>query len=438
MRFVVCVCILLATVAAPLGAQTDPSTPTVQALLERIQKLEQRVAELEKKQEPGKPASLLAEDPPATAAPPTAPVAGARNSDAQAVPGQHEHPGASPQNAAENEVRYPTLQLRGFTDIVFSAQDERGSTSGFNLGQFIMHFSGGLSPKVSYFGELSWTATPTGYNAEVERSLVRYDYNDHLKLSFGRYHTPINYWNTAFHHGLWLQTTVSRPEMIQFGGRLIPVHFIGALAEGTVPGTRSINLNYNIGLGNGRGSIISRAGDAGDINNNRAWLVNIYSKPDWAYGWQAGASFYRDKITLLFPTRNFREWIESAHIAYTKEKPEFLAEVANIHHSGLERPGDFNSQAWYVQVAYRLPWAERVWKPYYRFEYIHIPASEPVFKPAVNPLPNLAGSVVGIRYDITSYAAIKAEYRHSRRDRTTTEPNGHHVNGLFLQTSLTF
>jgi len=38
--------------------------------------------------------------------------------------------------------------------------------------------------------------------------LIRYDYNDFFKLSFGRYHTPINYWNTAFHHGLWLQTTI--------------------------------------------------------------------------------------------------------------------------------------------------------------------------------------------------------------------------------------
>lgn len=73
--------------------------------------------------------------------------------------------------------------------------------------------------------------------------------------------------------------------MTQFGSSFIPVHFVGALFEGLVPAGH-LNLNYNVGIGNGRGQIISRAGDAGDINNNRAWLTNIYIKPDALYGLQ--------------------------------------------------------------------------------------------------------------------------------------------------------
>ncbi len=49
-----------------------------------------------------------------------------------------------------------------------------------------------------------------GFNVEVERSIIRYEQNDFFKVSFGRYHTPINYWNTQFHHGSWLQTTAGR------------------------------------------------------------------------------------------------------------------------------------------------------------------------------------------------------------------------------------
>src|SRR4029077_8829892 len=135
---------------------------------------------------------------------------------------------------------------------------------------------------VSFFGEMSFTArqdagqgTPpaTGFNAEVERAIIRFDQSDYLKVSFGRYHTPINYWNTAFHHGAWLQTTISRPEMTQFGGSFLPVHFVGSLVEGAVP-AGGLNFNYNVGIGNGRGQVISRDGDFGDVNNNRAWLVN--------------------------------------------------------------------------------------------------------------------------------------------------------------------
>ena len=141
----------------------------------------------------------------------------------------------------------PNLKIAGFSDFNFSGSDQPGTKSGFTEGQFILHLNSNLSPKVSFMGEVSLTArtdagtgTPavTGFNAEVERSIIRFEHNDYFKASFGRYHTPINYWNTAFHHGQWLQTTVSRPEMTQFGGRFIPVHFIGALARRRSPGIR--------------------------------------------------------------------------------------------------------------------------------------------------------------------------------------------------------
>src|SRR2546425_13004144 len=108
---------------------------------------------------------------------------------------------------------------------------------------------------------LSPTATPTatGFNLEIERTILRYDFSDLLKLSAGRYHTPISYWNTAFHHGQWLQTTANRPEMIKFGGFFLPVHFVGILAEGAVA-PRSLGLHYDGGGGNGRGAPVSLAG----------------------------------------------------------------------------------------------------------------------------------------------------------------------------------
>ena len=106
-----------------------------------------------------------------------------------------------------------------------------------------------------------------------------------------------------------------------------------------------------------------------------------------------------------------------------------IAVVANVNHSEAGRLGSFNSQAWYVQLGYRLPLAQQLWKTYYRFEYIHIPRTEVVFQ----GVPNLAGSVLGVRYDISSFAALKGEYRNLRR-----LPGQPRVNGAFLQTSFTF
>jgi hypothetical protein len=405
---------------------TDPATrELIEKLLNRIDGLEKRVAELEKE----KTAAVTLAPPTPEAAPPPAHVA----HDQAPIP--------------EANGSYPSLKIAGFGDVNFSATDLHGPNggfvqstqlnahSGFSEGQFVLHLSSALSSKVSVFGELSFTArsdagtgspAATGFNAEVERLIVRYDLNDRFKLSFGRYHTPINYWNTAFHHGSWLQTTISRPEMTQFGGSFIPVHFIGSLAEGSLPAS-GLNLNYDLGVGNGRGSVISRGGDFGDLNNNRAWLVNAFIKPNFPYGLQVGGSVYRDEINPLAGPAS-REWIQSGHIVWQRETPEFIAEFANVHHQPIFGGPAANSQSFYVQTAYRLPIGQKLWKPYYRFEYQHIPLADAIFR----SLPSFNASTAGIRYDISSYAAFKLEYRKYVRRSLSS------INGIFVQTSFTF
>ena len=81
----------------------------------------------------------------------------------------------------DTERRFPSLQIRGFGDVDFSATDQKGSVSGFNLGQLVLHLASPLSEKVSYFGEVSFTAQPGTYDLSVERTIIRYDYNDYFK-----------------------------------------------------------------------------------------------------------------------------------------------------------------------------------------------------------------------------------------------------------------
>src|SRR5438046_5863315 len=245
------------------GSPPPDQAEQVRMLLERVQRLVRRLAEMETTLASASAPLELAANVPAAPKPELA--------EAAPSPGPgHQHEGRDEQTAVRQmETHYPSLQIRGFGDVDFSATDQPGATSGFNLGQLDLHMSSPLSRKVSYFGEMTFNAQPTGYTVEVERSIIRYDYNDYFKISFGRYHTPIGYWNTAFHHGAWLQTTISRPDMVRIGGTFIPVHFVGVLAEGNIP-SGGAGLSYNAGVGNGRGAIISRPGDGGDNNNNRA------------------------------------------------------------------------------------------------------------------------------------------------------------------------
>ena len=123
-----------------------------------------------------------------------------------------------------------------------------------------------------------------------------------------------------------------------------------------------------------------------------------------------------------------REWIESAYVVWQKENPEVIAEFSNVSHQPVGSTRRFNSQAWYVQAAYRLPLGTRKWKPYYRYESIEIPVADTIFR----LVPGLKGSTVGVRYDLSTFAALKLEYRNQQRPAIPT------INGIFGQTSFTF
>jgi len=420
--------VLMLPVCAWAQAGDQATRDLIQKLLTRIDGLEKRVAELEGERAP-------------RAAMKTTPAA-----EPMAAAHQHDEVPAPQVSPETMQPVYPSLKFAGFGDVDYAATNLHGPSGGFGaqtllaphtgfaLGQTTLHMTSALSSKVTVFGELTFSArtdagtgspAATGFNAEVERLILRYDANDYFKISFGRYHTPINYWNTAFHHGQWLQTTISRPEMTQFGGSFIPVHFIGTLVEGMMP-AGGLNLNYNFGLGNGRGQVISRGGDAGDINNNRAWLATLFVKPNLPYGLQVGGSVYHDEVNPV-GVAVAREWIQTAYVVWHKETPEFISEFANVSHEPIFGPRS-NSQAWYLQTAYRLPWFGRLWKPYYRLEQIHVPKSDAIFR----AVPTFTSSTSGFRFDFSQLAAFKLEYRYYwRRDLPP-------IRGIFAQTSFTF
>jgi len=426
------VLLLILASSVSVVAQEKPaplSESDVRALLERIDRLEKRVAELETRNASAEPLAQAASARPPAQTPQTSPAGMAGP---YARPAHDDQTPGMAAQIAEGES-FPALNIRGFADVDFAASDQPGNTRGFSVGQFVLQFASRLSKKISYFAEVSLTAQPNLYNVDLERSFIRYDINDAAKVSFGRYHTPINYWNTAFHHGAWLQTTISRPDMIRFGGSFEPVHFVGAQSEGNIP-SGGLNIGYNLGIGNGRGSIFSRGGDAGDVNNNRAWLVNVFSRPTAFKRLQVGGSYYQDKLSAIAPLgpdgAHFGEWIAAGHVVWTGESPEFLAEFANVHHRSDLTGSTFDSQGGYAQIAYRLPIWEKRWKPYFRYDYIQVPSNDPTFFLNVT---NVRGFTLGTRYDISDFAAFKAEYRNGRATLGTDR-----LNSVVVQTAFTF
>src|SRR5437016_2192029 len=124
--------------AAPLlVCAQDPNasqTELIQTLLARIDKLEKRVSELETKSTPAVESKAAVTEP------------------LVVRDAAHEH------DTATGTFSNPNLRVAGFTDVNFGATDQRGVRSGFSEGQFTLHLSSSLGPRVSYFGELNASA----------------------------------------------------------------------------------------------------------------------------------------------------------------------------------------------------------------------------------------------------------------------------------------
>ncbi|MEJ2203374.1 MAG: hypothetical protein P8170_04640 [Gemmatimonadota bacterium] len=297
----------------------------------------------------------------------------------------------------------PSVRAFLFGDVQYSETD-LDRPAGFHLGQIVAHASAILSDRVVFFGELSMTGRDSGYAVEVERAILRYEVNDAFKVSAGRYHTPISYWNTAFHHGVWLQGSVARPESVRFGSRFVPIHFVGAMVEGRLPGSP---LSYGVGVGNGRADNIARPGDAGDANGSRAALASVSLQPSELPGARLGGSVYFDDVPRDGDT-DADERIVSAHAVWERGALDLIGEYLRVRHA----PGGGNpttsSDAMFFHAGVRLPGRLSMLTPYVRWERMNIADADVVFSGVVSDYEGILG---GIRYDFSDLAAIKAEYR---------------------------
>ncbi len=348
-------------------------------------------------------------------------------------PGTAQEPGAPP--AAAEARNGPTVSFRGFADINFAAtsndqSDDGKAADGFSVGNVVGHVSASLGGKFSFFGEVNLTTRNNAFVVDVARAFLRYDYNDRFKISAGRYHAPVGYWNTAFHRGLWLQTTIFRPDIIKEEW-FQPDHFVGVFAEGML--SPKAGVGYIVGYGNGREADLGLACDEGCVSHHRAMVVRLFARPPQVSGVEFGGAVYHDTIAVS-GTPGFPELITSAYVAITRETPEVLAEFSNVRHYDRTTGTDFNSQAFYVQVGYRLP-EQPKWKPYGRFEK----AIDPNLEPVIGPLSNWKATA-GVRYELTDFAALKVEYGHRRNLAWAVQkPQGlPDVDGFFVQTAFTF
>lgn len=322
----------------------------------------------------------------------------------------------------------PAMRINGFADVRFVSASPSKGNDGFRLGQFDLFVRSQLSEDVGMLSEVVITPRPSNqFRISLERLLVQYTPSDEFNVAAGRYHTAIGYYNAAYHHGTWFQVATGRPLIFAFeaDGGILPIHTLGVSASGRIPSGR-LGLGYILEVGNGRASESSPAAPPQPVlrdNRTKAINLGVTARPDWAEGLQAGVSYYHDRLTPdTLPS--MREDIVAAHLLYRTSDVEWLNEAVMLRHRPGGGTGVAETWGFYAQLSRRFGRA----RPYVRYDYVDVPAADPVF----GYLGRRQGPTIGLRLDVDPLAALKLQYNH------TTQSARAAVDRLEAQLAFTF
>src|SRR6266849_786720 len=394
----------------------------IQQLVQQVKALQEKVTVLESQQRASGPSNADT-----TPQPASTPIPLAADNNAQ------------PASLLEELHELRGIQWRGFGEVDYKVLNQRtpelgtygfvpGSHGNFYTGDFDLLLTARINDKASVLSEISFgEGAAQTFSVDLERVLFNYDYNDHLRMSFGRYHTGIGYYNRAFHSGNWLQTTADRPLVMEFAhdGGVLPTQAVGLSFTGSIPSGR-LGLNYIAEYGSSDTELRDLTGNTLDDEDNGNHVnVGLFARPESIRGLQIGASIYHDRIsdTSRGPGVRLGQTIVNGHIVYIRHGIEFLNEGFLIRHDYHQSSTVYNMPAFYSQISKQF----RHIRPFFRYQYINANQGSFLEQFALRQGPSF-----GARYDFNDSIAVKTQLDHTQRKG---QPD---LNGLHLPLAFTF
>ena len=309
------------------------------------------------------------------------------------------------------------VPLRGFFDVGY-AQRTGTKEKGAKFGGMSFYLTPELGGNFKSLAELNFEiGADGGLATDLERLQVGYTVNDALTLWMGRFHTPFGYWNTAFHHGAQIQTSIVRPSFIDFEdkGGVLPTHSVGLWATGRIPvGDQRLTYDFylanahRIDLENGPGTGILNAGNVGSANGRAVFGGNLgLVFRGGLNGLKVGGHWLAEKAQIdggALPTTDVR--MMGAYVVYEENGWEVLGEsyYFNNRSEGKSR----RSNAGFLQVGKNFG-AVTVFG---RTERTSLSQDDPFFSQQASGR-SYKRNAVGLKYDFSPVAAFKFElFRH--------------------------
>lgn len=314
----------------------------------------------------------------------------------------------------------PGLPLHGFADV--GAGMRRGGPKGFATGSLDFYLTPQFGDRVrALFEPLIEFNSDGVVGLDLERAQIGYAFGDAFTLWGGRFHTPYGSYNTSFHHGQLMQTSIKKPKFIDFEdkGGIVPAHTVG------IWGTGKFNLGaskftYDVYVGNSP----SLTGDALDMNNsgtrnhNASTGANLgYHLPGSLESMKVGAHYYRARVNDRSDPANVTKIsFAGPYAVYDDGVWESFFEYYSFNNDNVESntaapAGRHRSRAWFAQLGRHFG----SWMPYARYERSSLDQDDNYFALQSSGR-SYTRSLGGLRYDLNPKAALTVELNHTKQD----------------------
>lgn len=323
----------------------------------------------------------------------------------------------SENSAKRNDLGLP---LHGFADVDYlhSSNDPNGRQGGFALGTLDIYLTPQFGDRVKSIIELAFEYDDTGALAtDLERLQFGYTFSDAITLWAGRFHTPYGNWNTAFHHGPQIQTSVIRPRFIDFEdkGGILPAHAVGLLASGGLR-VGDGKLQYDAYLANGN-SITGGVLDFNavkDDNSNKLVGGNLrYEFAGALEGLTLGVHALTQQVDDIANSNKTKMNVYGGFAVLDRANWEVIGEYYGFRNEDLSgATGTHSSWAGFAQAGYTFGGA---WTPYLRLEKAVLDQTDNYFLGQASGR-SYQRQALGLRYDLNALSALKVELNQTTED----------------------
>lgn len=318
------------------------------------------------------------------------------------------------------------FEFKGFADVSFTKGTEGAEyrNGDFVFGELDLYFAQTIE-NIDILMEL---VIEDGVKVDMERLTIGYTFNDALKVRMGRIHTPLGFWNTTYHHGVQLQSTILRPDFLKFehDGGILPTHIVGLYISGRAQ-TAVGAIEYGTVVANGPRVTGSEEGDANvlfpnnieDNNNGKAVALHAAISPDAVPGLKVGLSGHvarvqNDEDAIIdvdHPAVDIGQTIIGAAVTYSRENVDLAGEYFSIKDEDNELGGSYTNDGYYGLITYTF---KDRWVPYLMYEDMSVDGVDPYIRSL--DARDVTKLTLGLRYNINYRSSLKGEFRSVEKD----------------------